>query len=121
MRFKEMLRYAANVSKKDPVDPRTVTSTDRPLFNKIEKHYSTPRPKRDRRIWKYRQLTSGVPITMRRIKRPWSDKMILDTRPRTDGKPGCPECGHNRFKTVCKFENGQRKIACRYCESEVLI
>lgn len=117
MRFKEMLRYAANVFKRDPkVVKKQPTDLKR-------KHFDAPRPTRDRRIWKYRRLVSGIPIIMRRIRRPWSDMFIVDTRPREDGHENCAECGHNRFKTKYKTSGGTRVIECRNpaCETRRIV
>lgn len=118
MRFKELLKHGASLFKKstEPVQvPKSAV-----IRTKIDKHYSSPRPQRDRRVWKYRQLTSGVPITMLRYRNAIGSKQMLDTRERDDGLPNCPDCGHNRYKTALKGKNG-RRIACRYCGKERVV
>lgn len=122
MRFKEMLRYAANVFKKKEVLPgyTATTGTERDLKRK---HFDAPRPSRPKGMMKSRHLVSGIPIIMRRIRRPWSDMFIVDTRPREDGHENCAECGHNRFKTKYKTSGGMRVIECRNpaCETRRIV
>jgi len=118
MRFSQMLKYAANVFKKDRDTTQLPKSAV--ISTKIDKHYSSPRPVRDRRVWKYRQLTSGVPIQMQKYRNAIGSRQMLDTRRRDDGYANCPECGHNRYKTALKGANG-RRIACRYCGKERVV
>ncbi len=112
MIFNKILQWAG-AQKAESQEKRTVLI---PRFKPV-----TKRAKRAPGTHKYHQLTSGVPIRMRTVKRPWSGKMIVDTRPRQDGHPNCHECGHNRFKTKGRFGNGQRLVACRGCGSEALV
>ncbi len=96
--FKEMVRYGRSFFKGDQVGVQDVPDIRR--------------PKRATGTWKYRRVVSGQDVYLKRIRRP-SFNTQLDTRPRKDGKPNCPECGHNRFKTDVKFPNGQRLLMCR--------
>ena len=61
----------------------------------------------------------------------------MSARERDDGLPNCPDCGHNRYKTVEKLpiqsglavtmlvrENinfSKKKVACRYCGKERVV
>lgn len=82
----------------------------------------THKRRRKAGTWKYRNMVSGVNVPLRRVLRPKSANFDIDTRPRDDGHPNCPECGHNRFKTMYKYTaEGLRQIACRHCGDERLV
>ena len=111
--FDQIKRFTSNFRRK--------AESEGLLTQPPRKHRMREGRARPRGMWKSRFMVSGVNVPMRKVRRPRSANMEIDTRPRDDGHPNCEECGHNRYKTVYKFDNGQRKIACRHCGEEKLV
>ena len=78
-----------------------------------------PKPEKKRK--KQRKLHFRVQPAIAVDFRAPSKPLTPDTRPRSDGKPSCPNCGHNKYATVKKSyihsEHGNvRIIRCRFCK-----
>jgi len=116
MRFKELKKWLGLGKEKETLsEPAKIKRHYKNKFHKTSKATLANKLKRDQLpVMLMRSNTSGVNTRLKVVNRPWSGKTLLDTRARTDGKPNCPECGHNRFKTSAKH-GAKREIECRYC------